>query len=269
MKLLLKILPVVIVVVVAIVAVTRDEEMIVITKPQPYDVISSPLEIKGEARGAWFFEASFPIELLDANGDIVGTAIAQAQGDWMTEKFVPFKASIEFEATPVDKGTLVFKKDNPSGLAKYDDELRVPIIFGAMRLEEQKKSVRLYYYNQEKDMDENGNALCSRQGLEAVEREIQITQTPIQDTIKLLLKGGLTQTELESGISTEYPLSGFKLKSTSLNDGVLTLEFNDPENKTGGGSCRVGILWFQIEETAKQFPEVNSVKFIPEELFQP
>lgn len=40
-------------------------------------------------------------------------------------------------------------------------------------------------------------------------------------------------------------------------------------NKTNGGSCRAGILWFQIEATAKQFSEVKQVRFLPEELFQP
>jgi spore germination protein GerM len=132
-----------------------------------------------------------------------------------------------------------------------------------------KQTIKLYYYNPTKDKDETGNILCSRQGLEAVERNIPVTQTPIQDTIKLLLKGGLTQEEKDKGVSTEYPLSGVELTGASLNNGELKLSFNDPENKTGGGSCRVGILWFQIEATAKQFGEVKSVKFLPEELFQP
>jgi hypothetical protein len=96
-----------------------------------------------------------------------------------------------------------------------------------------------------------------------------ITVTPIQDAIKLLLKGELTSAERAEGISTEYPLAGFELKSAGLTDGVLTLTFADPQGKTGGGSCRVGILWMQIEATAKQFPEVSSVRFSPEWLFQP
>ncbi|MBI2098366.1 MAG: GerMN domain-containing protein [Candidatus Wildermuthbacteria bacterium] len=129
--------------------------------------------------------------------------------------------------------------------------------------------VKLFYYNPELDKDENGNIMCSRQGLVTVEREIPTSQTPIQDTIRLLLKGGLTAQEKNLGISSEYPLEGVSLKGASLNNGVLTLEFEDPQNKTGGGSCRVGILWFQIEATAKQFSEVQQVHFLPEELFQP
>lgn len=131
------------------------------------------------------------------------------------------------------------------------------------------RTVKLYYYNQERDQDETGNLQCSRSGLVAVEREIPITETPIQDTINLLLAGDLTSQEREEGIESEYPLEGFSLKGASLRDGVLTLEFEDVNNKTVGGSCRVGILWFQIEATAKQFEGVSQVRFTPEELFQP
>jgi hypothetical protein len=133
-----------------------------------------------------------------------------------------------------------------------------------------KRSVSLYYYNANLDKDESGNVLCSRAGLVPLERKIPITQTPIQDTISLLLQGELKEKERADGVTTEYPLEGFSLKEASLKDGILTLGFEDPNNKTSGGSCRAGILWFQIEATAKQFfPEAKEIRFLPEELFQP
>ncbi len=134
------------------------------------------------------------------------------------------------------------------------------------------KKILLYYYNSEKDKDKTGNIQCSRNGLVAIEKEIPVTKTPIQDTINLLLKGkgNLTSEEIAQGITTEYPLDGFSLKEANLKqDGTLILKFNDSLSKTSGGSCRVGILWFQIEATAKQFSEVQEVRFLPEELFQP
>jgi len=134
---------------------------------------------------------------------------------------------------------------------------------------EEKRTINLYYYNSSLDKDETGNIMCSEKGIVEVKREIEKTITPIQDSIKLLLKGELTEEERVLGISTEYPLEGFSLKGASLKDGDLTLEFNDFNNKTIGGSCRTAILWFQIRNTAMQFPEVKTVKFIPEELFQP
>ncbi len=130
-------------------------------------------------------------------------------------------------------------------------------------------TVQLYYYNPTLDQDADGNILCSKAGLQAVEREILLTDNYIEDTILLLLKGELTAEEKTAGITTEYPLEGLNLENSTLENGLLTLEFSDPNNKTGGGSCRVGILWLQIEETAKQFSEVENVQFKPEELFQP
>ncbi len=131
------------------------------------------------------------------------------------------------------------------------------------------RTINLYYYNPDLDKDESGNIACGRNGLVPVERKIPITQTPIQDAVKLLLSGELTEEERARGIDTEYPLEGLSLKGALLKDGILTLEFDDSKNKTVGGSCRVGILWFQIEATAKQFPEVQQVRFLPEEIFQP
>lgn len=134
------------------------------------------------------------------------------------------------------------------------------------------KKILLYYYNSEKDEDETGNIKCSRDGLMAIEKEIPVSKTPIQDAIKLLLKGkeNLSENEKAQGITTEYPLEDFSLSQVNFKeDGTLILSFNDPLSKTSGGSCRVGILWFQIEATAKQFSGVKQVKFLPEELFQP
>jgi hypothetical protein len=133
----------------------------------------------------------------------------------------------------------------------------------------ERQQIKLYYYNPKLDTDASGNVACSKNGLVPVERTISKTITPIQDTIKLLLQGEISSDEKAQGITSEFPLLEVSLTGANLKDGVLTLSFNDPQNKTSGGSCRAGILWSQVEATAKQFPEVKSVKFIPESLFQP
>lgn len=132
------------------------------------------------------------------------------------------------------------------------------------------QSVAIFYYNPLNDrFPGTNNIQCSREGLMPVTRIIPRTNTPIQDAVNLLLKGVLSPSEKQSGLTTEFPLEGVKLTGASLKDGILTLSFDDPQNKTSGGSCRAGILWFQIEATAKQFPGVNEVKFKPDALFQP
>jgi hypothetical protein len=102
-------------------------EKIKVFKPQANEILSGPIEIGGEARGSWYFEAVFPIWLIDENGEIIAQTSAWAQGEWMTEDFVPFKAEIEVPSDFSGNATLILKNDNPSGLPEYDKEIRVPI----------------------------------------------------------------------------------------------------------------------------------------------
>ena len=104
--------------------------LIYVDKPVSGQLLSSSkLEVSGQARGNWYFEASFPVRIYDADGLELGVAIAQAQGEWMTTEFVPFIANLSFKKPSTPKGILVLQKDNPSGLAEYDDELRIPVNF--------------------------------------------------------------------------------------------------------------------------------------------
>jgi hypothetical protein len=108
--------------------VARDER-IVLEAPVPGALIESPLECRGRARGSWFFEATFPISLLDGRGAVVAQHYAQASGEWMTESFVPFEAKLSFAAPATDTGVLVLHRANASGLPQHDAELRVPVRF--------------------------------------------------------------------------------------------------------------------------------------------
>lgn len=99
---------------------------------RPGDTISSPLTVAGRARGMWYFEASFPVRLLDENSNNVplDPPYITAGTDWMTTEFVPFSATLTFTPPPSGtRGTLIFQKDNPSGLPEYDDLLEFPIVF--------------------------------------------------------------------------------------------------------------------------------------------
>ena len=111
---------------------TSSDNLIVIDTPKSYQKITSPVTVTGKARGNWFFEASFPITVVNWDGLIIGEGIATANGEWMTTEFVPFTAQISYSFatdTPYDRGAIILKKDNPSGLPEYDDAREIPIIF--------------------------------------------------------------------------------------------------------------------------------------------
>jgi hypothetical protein len=106
-------------------------DLILVDFPQPNQTIQSPLTITGKARGSWFFEASFPVVLTNWDGLIIAQGTAQAKSDWTTTDFVPFEAKLTFtidKKAYSNKGTLILKKDNPSGLPKNDDALEIPVI---------------------------------------------------------------------------------------------------------------------------------------------
>ena len=98
--------------------------------------ISSPLRISGEVKGGWFFEGSFPITLVDWDGKIIATGLAEAKGEWMTADYVSFTSEIKFTkpANPTNqdyakRGAIIFQKDNPSDMRIYDKSYELPIKF--------------------------------------------------------------------------------------------------------------------------------------------
>jgi hypothetical protein len=101
--------------------------------------VSSPLKITGKARGTWFFEASFPVTLTNWDGLIIAEGVAQAKDEWMTTEFVPFEATLTFTtpagpgANQPNRGFLILKKDNPSGLPEHDDSREIPVFFSDLR----------------------------------------------------------------------------------------------------------------------------------------
>jgi hypothetical protein len=108
---------------------TNPDIKITYITPEENEVVSFPFEIKGEARGTWFFEASFPVEILNDKQEVVTTGIAQAEDEWMTENFVPWTVKFDTKPTGLTKeeAFIKFKKDNPSGEPSMDKSFIIPI----------------------------------------------------------------------------------------------------------------------------------------------
>lgn len=103
---------------------------IVLDYPTPGAIIASPLTVTGQARGSWFFEASFPFVLTDWDGRIIAEGYATADGDWMTTEFVPFSGTLEFTRPAYgERGTLILEKANASGLPEHADAVEVSVRF--------------------------------------------------------------------------------------------------------------------------------------------
>ena len=105
------------------------KDLLKVTNPAEGQLITSPLEITGEARGYWFFEATASVKLLDGNMDQIAEKHITATGEWMTEDWVPFSGSIQFEDPLTENGYLILHRANPSGLEENAMSDTIPIKF--------------------------------------------------------------------------------------------------------------------------------------------
>lgn len=229
----------------------NTQALIRVSLPRPNDVIVSPLIIEGEARGQWFFEASFPVDLISDSGTILKTVVAQAEGEWMTTNFVPFKAQLEFDAGSSVSGELIFHRDNPSGLPELDDEFRVPVKFvtaGRDNPDNRELSIYLGKFNVSGD---DCNAVFP------VKRMVSSTPALARAALVELFKGPTVTEKYEyfTGINP-----GVKIQNLTIdNAGIARVDLSPELEQSVGGSCRVAGIRAQIMATLKQFSTVREV----------
>jgi hypothetical protein len=227
-------------------------DLIRVTEPVANTEIGSPLTIKGEARGYWFFEASFPVKLIDAEGNDVplDPPYMMATEEWMTEEFVLFEDTFTFTPPATETGTLILQKDNPSGLPENDDELRIPVRFSEISAE--MMEVKVFFSNPKLDPKAELDCAVMAESVRRVPKTTQTARAALEELLK-----GTTRAEREAGYVTAIP-TGVKIQSLSITNGVAKVDFSK-ELEPGGGSCAVTAIRAQIEKTFRQFSTVKSV----------
>ncbi|MBP9758019.1 MAG: hypothetical protein KBD06_05445 [Candidatus Pacebacteria bacterium] len=102
-------------------------ERVIVTTPLPNTSVGATFVVKGNAPGNWFFEADFPIQVRDKDGNVIARTFASALGEWMTTEQVGFSSTIIVEGGYKGPATLILVKNNPSGLPEHDDAVEIPI----------------------------------------------------------------------------------------------------------------------------------------------
>ena len=103
-------------------------DLVAVTSPLPGATVPATFTFTGEARGTWYFEASFPLEVISASGAQLVQLPVQAQGEWMTTNFVPFSAEVTLPATYKGAATIILHNDNPSGLPENAKSLTILVV---------------------------------------------------------------------------------------------------------------------------------------------
>lgn len=88
----------------------------IVESPKPHAALGATLVVRGRATGPWFAEARFPVRLLGPDGRVLASDTAVAQGDWMREAYVPFRAELDLAGVVPTRALLVLERANPSGL---------------------------------------------------------------------------------------------------------------------------------------------------------
>ncbi len=96
--------------------------------------IVSPVRLTGMALGSSFFEGSMPVQIVDENGKSLGEGSVVTNEDWARAALhgeqVSFNGSLSFKKGTAQKGFIIFKHDNPSGLPENEIEfLRIAVKF--------------------------------------------------------------------------------------------------------------------------------------------
>jgi len=225
--------------------------VIKVSAPKENELISSPLEITGEANGPWYFEGNLPIKITDKEGNVLGSGSAEAIGDtWMTEDFVPFKGKIEFDSKNISEGFIVLQKDNPSGLPENAGEFKVAVKFAKTKQEE--LTLKIFFQNTKKNPNIQDCGLVF-----GVTRTIQKTQSTARAALEELFKGP-TEEEKTLGYFTSIN-EGVKIQKLSIVDSIAKVDFNSALEKNVGGSCKTATIIAQIKETLKQFSSIKTV----------
>lgn len=227
-------------------------DLIRVFSPRANQIVGGTIEISGEARGGWYFEANFPARLIDTEGNILAQAPISAQGEWMTNDFVPFKGSIGHKVSATTSAILILENDNPSGLPENQKKIEIPLILmPSPSTSSATLDMKVYFMNNNLDPEISCNKVFS------VIRPIAKTQAVASATIVELLKGP-TVTEKADGYSTAIN-SGVKIQKLTIDNGVARIDFDKTIEDNVGGSCKVSAIRAEIIETLRQFPSVKEV----------
>ncbi len=111
--------------------------------------------------------------------------------------------------------------------------------------------VKVYFNNDKMDPEFSCNKVFP------VERQIVKTKAVARAALEELLKGA-TENEKSLGFFSNIN-PGVKIQKLTIENGVARVDFDEQLEYQVGGSCRVAAIRWEITETLKQFPSVQSV----------
>jgi hypothetical protein len=230
-------------------------DFIHVSNPEPDASISRRIFLEGEARGSWYFEATFPVTLVDANENMLVETYAEADGEWMTDSFVPFRMEFDIPEPTTRTGVLILKNANASGLPDRAMELRIPLKFHLRN--DSPQHITFFFYS-EKDLEDA-----------FVSSPVEITRLtdahldPIDAILRAMFSEPREHEYAQGARSSEdlYALDEYYL-GVSIENRIATIDFADNAlsilNSTATRQLMAKDL---VEHTLKSQPSIDSVQY--------
>lgn len=181
----------------------------------------------------------------------------------MTEGFVPFDATLAFDAPATRIGLLVLERANPSGLAEHAALVAIPLRFSDAA--PRTTAVRAYFSRSASGDDGCEAVWPVARAVESTARSAPVGDGPsakgptgaLARAAVAELLAGPTAAERDRGYLTSVP-EGVELRSLRIENGVAHADFDATLNQAAG-SCRVLAIRAQVERTLLRLPTVDEV----------
>ena len=219
------------------------------------DTVEVGFEVKGSVTGSWFTEGVFPVRIIEKEtNSVIITNTARADGEWETEDYVPFSFVIDAEIEKEGPFILRFDKSNPSALSDNYDYASLTVNLKPYKPVEEPQSVNTKIFFANVKLNEE-TADCKI--VYPVSRSFQDIAGIEKLALEELIKGPTEEEKAEGYVSEINPNA--KILGLSIEDGVARVDFSKELEEGVAGSCKVESIRAQIEETLKQFDNIDSV----------
>lgn len=225
-----------------------EHELIQVSFPASGEKVGGEINVTGIAKGGWYFEGEFPIELLTPEGEKLAGFPALAEGEWMREDFVPFSAKLKYPVNQETKAKLVLHRNNPSDLREQDAQIEIPVI-----LMPDVSSLRIFWGSK---YLAPGVSICDQ--VFPAARSGSESMASSREALEQLLQGP-TEKETKLGYFSAIP-HGVKIQKFDATTGTarvdLSRELLELEADT---ACSRTFIQKQITETIKRASAAQAV----------
>ncbi len=114
----------------------------------------------------------------------------------------------------------------------------------------------------------NEESILSGYSIFPLIRYIDNSNSPINDTYRILLEGKLSFYEREMGYESYFPVKNLVFKGASLQKNILYINFDNENTLSELNEETKAIIKLELIKTGLQFDEVDRVIIQPEDIFK-